>query len=132
MDRFIALLQYLEPIRQWISALATPVLTRFIFLYHRIKLAQNTYMAAVRKAEHEEEKAKHEQLWKKGEFVATQAKEFFTDKRVERVIYMLDWSIRKFTLDGNKSEQILFVHDENAVNKFARSDRFKREILHSW
>ena len=63
-------------------------LAGFIFIYTQIRLAKRTYIATIDKSKQDALKVRNDQLWKKAQFVASQASEFFSDKRVEaRYIY---------------------------------------------
>jgi hypothetical protein len=87
---FLNWLIQIEPIRLWISVLFAPVLTivGFTFLYGQLKIATKNYDNSIKQAI-------VQQKWKETEFIANQAKDFFSDEIVDRVICILDWEWRK-------------------------------------
>ncbi|WOJ89068.1 hypothetical protein RZS28_14835 [Methylocapsa polymorpha] len=113
----------MDLIRQWLSSLG-PIVTLIglCLVYKQIKIATHTY-------EQSTEKFKEEQKWKKAEFIANQAKDFYTDKRVERVIYMLDWGAdgRELLIENFGQGPILILHDEAERTRLARDNlRFQK------
>jgi hypothetical protein len=71
----------------------------------------------------------NERKWKKAEFVANQAKAFFADNRVERVIFMLDWSSRIFEIDGLEKGKIMFIHDQSSKSDASENDHINRRYI---
>jgi hypothetical protein len=126
MGPFLTTLHDWGPLREWIGTLATPILTLagFLFIYIQVQLAKNTYKAT-------KEKSEKDDLWKKAEFVANQAKDFFTDKRVERVIYMLDWSARGFIISELSNTKILFLQGPNSRERMSRNEYINQEYIQS-
>jgi hypothetical protein len=92
---------------------------------------KKTYAATVKNSQQQDDKTKNEQLWKKAEFVAGQAKEFFTDRRVESVIYMLDWSARAFTVHKISNDKVLFVHGPRSYARMSIGERFSLKYFQS-
>jgi len=131
MTDLVDWLNKIEPIRLWVVALAGPILTviGFVFIAKQVTLAKNNYEALVNKNVRDHEEAKHDLRWKKAEFIAKQAKDFFEDKRVERVIYMLDWSVRQFTIPGTEERKILVIHDDVSLSQSRNNDRICEKYI---
>jgi hypothetical protein len=106
---FLNWLIQIEPIRLWISVLFAPVLTivGFTFLYGQLKIATKNYDNSIKQAI-------VQQKWKETEFIANQAKDFFSDEIVDRVICILDWEWRKFPVPSLGKELVLFLHAESS------------------
>ncbi|PZR92803.1 MAG: hypothetical protein DLM68_01740 [Hyphomicrobiales bacterium] len=84
-----------------------------ILIYRQVKIATENVKIATDTYEASTQKTKEEQKWKKAEFIANQAKYFYSDKRVERVIYMLDWGQREFSVTNLGENPILFLHESS-------------------
>lgn len=127
-----------ETIRLWLSVLLGPVVTAlgFAFVYRQLqisaqqaKTASDSYGLSAKAAERAAAQEAELQKWKKAEFLANQVKDFFGDDTVERVIYMLDWNIRKLVLADDDDEEILTLHDDEAREEAARQSGLRDKFL---
>lgn len=90
-----------DPLFEVLKVFLSPAVTFAGFWYtaKQLTLAQGNYRTNVESYNESLKKTAHEQRWKKAEFIAKEAREFYADKRVERVVYMLDWGVRQFKFE---------------------------------
>lgn len=116
-----------ENLRQWLGVLLGPLVTSlgFFFIYKQLGIAakqaetsaqqagtaSSNYALAVKSADRATAQAKEQQTWKKAEFLANEVKDFYADKRIERVTHIVDWDTCKIRFD-EKAEQVLCIHDD--------------------
>ena len=123
LANLFAFLTSWEPLRLWLAALLSPAVTLagFIFVSRQFALAEKTYKSGL-------EKTQKEQDWKKAEFLGKEARDFFGDKRVERVISILDWSGRYFDFeDRGFNGKCLLLADNAPVSSKIESVKFAFE-----
>jgi hypothetical protein len=113
----------IESIRLWLSVVLGPIVTAlgFAFVYRQLQIsaqqadtASQSYALAAAAAQRATVQAAEQQNWKKAEFLAKEVKDFFGDESVERVVYMLDWHIRKLVIADDSDEEVLTLHDDKA------------------
>jgi hypothetical protein len=129
-----------ENLRLWLSVLLGPLVTSlgFFFIYQQLaiaaeqaktsaeqaKTAAKNYLHAVDSSNRATAQAKEQQTWKKAEFLANEVKDFYADKRIERVTHIVDWSTCKIRFD-EPAERVLCVHDYAGNNKAKADDSLR-------
>ena len=82
----------------------------------QVKIASQNYNLSAQAAERAVSQAAEQQNWKKAEFLANQVRDFFSDQTVEKVVYVLDWDLRKIRLTDDPNEVVvLALHDEGGL-----------------
>lgn len=74
------------------------------------------------------------QLWKESEFLAKEAKEFFSDEKIKIVLTLLDWNSRIIKLDGedikvNDNFLIEALKTHNKKSKFNIEEAKMRDLF---
>jgi hypothetical protein len=74
------------------------------------------------------------QLWKESEFLAKEAKEFFSDEKIKTVLTLLDWNSRKIEIDGkpfrvNDAYLIEALKTHNKKSKFSLEEAYLRDLF---
>lgn len=74
------------------------------------------------------------QLWKESEFLAKEAKEFFSDEKVKVVLTLLDWNSRTIDIEGvptkiNDDFLIEALKTHNKKSKFSKEEAYCRDLF---
>jgi hypothetical protein len=133
-----------DNLRQWLSVLLGPLVTSlgFFFIYQQLAIAakqaktaadqaetaSNNYFLAVKSANRATAQAREQQNWKKAEFLANQVKDFYADKRIERVTHMVDWSTCKIRFDEIDGP-VLCVHSNIEHSMAKKEEALRKEFF---
>ena len=74
------------------------------------------------------------QLWKESEFLAKEAKEFFSDEKIKIVLTLLDWNSRTIEINGNPFKindnyLIEALKTHNKKSKFTLEEAYCRDLF---
>ncbi len=90
----------------------SPVVTisGFYFVIRTLKYTEQSTLAATKNAETAIKNADFADRWKRTEYLASQAKDFFNDPVVDRAFKMVDWNDRIVRNYGSRGYTIQVVH----------------------